>query len=349
MSRLSHIPHEAPLVSAAAELSAERGTGVLPPVCIGAAGLDRFVSQELSSKTHFCLYVAAKTPRGWELSGSRISVHRALEAAGVDCVYLAVHIDAGDEGGLSELCVVSQQYGERLAGFNTSQPHKANGVVRQKFGGGANTEHFDAVTRDEHGRFKLRDLNGPSFVGWYEDEVGNFNGRRVVVVGGGGAGGSIARAIAHRGPAHITVVDPMPKHALVASLREIAADATVEYLDCAPEVPLPPGSIVINAAGDVAAAPDSDLDGLLRRNRQSGGTFVDIRAKRTLANVTHAQEAYGWAGHTGIGMSRENDRELHDAVVMYLGGIPLHPKVFGDIVDATACEIDRRRTLLNAG
>ena len=142
----------------------------------------------------------------------------ALDAAGLQAVYLPVHVPAGRLGSF----LAGLRWAQNLAGVVATIPHKqeARAVGRPdeaaRRGGSANLLRPSA-----DGGWECSMADGAGFLHAVDAAGIGVAGQRVQVLGAGGAGCAVGMAIAERGPSSLAVHDPDPARAeaLVADLR----------------------------------------------------------------------------------------------------------------------------------
>lgn len=55
--------------------------------------------------------------------------------------------------------------------------------------------NVDAIVKDDSGRLQPYNLNGPSSVGWFNDEISTFENKIIILIGVGGVGEPITRTL----------------------------------------------------------------------------------------------------------------------------------------------------------
>lgn len=260
----------------------------------------------------FCLYLAEKTPSQWRSSTSRRYMNRFMRS----CIYLPVNVSADDRRLLSSVYQLARKE-PRIVGINHTAPHKNNAVLRRIFRLSRNVAVIDVVVRSRAKVFRPLQLNGPSFIRWYE-EVGSLRGRKVLVLGYGGAGEPIARAIALQRPSSIAV---MEKRSGVIP-RNLSGISVIHLYNFA-ELPAGDWDVVVNATGTVPMGLQTLLSQLSRRGR----VFIDLRPNARVAIVTTARKM-GWRAFTGVGMNIENDYELFRSLARVVSETPVSYQLF---------------------
>lgn len=263
-----------------------------------------------------CPYIADKTEDGWDISTSRTYMNQALPSF----LYVPVNIPKDDLERLNDFFNAVKD-NSRIAAVNITQPHKSSPVVRRIFLGDENTENnVDTLIRNDSGELQPYDLNAPSFVSWYKDEVGEFTGKDVVLVGVGGVGEPMAKAIAKENPNRLVLVDPTDKSYLAEQLQgqfEITYKTTIS--EVAPN--FDSGVVLINAAGKEGVGDSTGIDDFLENQTQNGSVFVDIRPQLAIEVVERAKQL-GWQSYTGYGMNARNDYTLLSGIAKYMGVEP---------------------------
>lgn len=289
------------------------------PVCHGLHEFQAFINKYPDFT--FCPYVADKTAEGWEVSTSRTYMNQVLPLF----LYVPVNITRDDVEGLNEFFHAVKD-DDRIAAVNITQPHKSNPVVRRVFLGDENTDqNVDTLIRNESGELLPLDLNAPSFVSWYKDEVGQFAGKDVVIVGVGGVGEPMAKAIAKEMPHRLILVDPNDKTQLAQQLQgqiEVSYEATIG--EVAPK--FDNGVVLINASGKEGFDDSTGIDEFLQIQLHTGNVFVDIRPHLEIEIVERAKQL-GWHSLTGYGMNARNDYILLSGIAEYMG---VKPEPFTD-------------------
>lgn len=286
----------------------------LVPVIESVDELREFLKSYPDSK--FCLYLAYKDTEGWQKSTSRRYMNQVLPGF----IYLPVNIQKDDHESLRQIYELSDQSSQIVA-INQTQPHKSNPVLMDWFKSEPNLPtNVDAMIKDESGRLKPYDLNGPSFVGWFTGEVGSFVGKTVLLVGVGGVGEPIARRIIKDKPSKLLLVDPQNKEGLAAELSQNVSTQWYQALD---EAKLSRGEdlIVLNAAGKEGATDQSGVYRILNDFSGKSYIFVDLRPQLEIDVVEKAEEL-GWRAFTGYSMNARNDYELLSKIAEVIDAIP---------------------------
>lgn len=282
------------------------------PVTYGVEGFKDFISQKRFRDYTFCPFVADKGTGGWPISTSRIYMNQVLPKF----LYVPVQIAKGDLRALGGLFKFVQNRDD-VPAVNINQPHKSNPVLRDFYGDPE--ADIDSLIRDESGQLQPYDMNSAAFVDWYEQEVGNFKDKSVVMVGIGGVGEPMAKRIAARQPQQLLLMDIEDKsefaHRLAKKHRtKVAFTDSLQQLT---EDGLPNETVLINAAGKVAATEESPLRTLVQKGAP-GGVFVDIRPHKYIEIVETAKH-HGWNAHTGHPMNALNGYILLKGIAARIG------------------------------
>jgi len=281
------------------------------PVCSSVSELEKFLNK--FKDYSFCLYVAYKDSDGWSKSTSRVYMNKVLPYF----IYVPVNIKRGDYAFLRKVYNIAME-DKRIVAINQTQPHKSNPVLKRLFSNVPNLPvNIDAIIKNEKGDLIPFDLNGPSFAGWFNDEVGSFTDKVIILVGVGGVGEPIARRIVLDNPKKLILVDLVSKQGLQ---KELSVHCHVEYYHSLSSVRL--GSVndlvVINAAGKEGVLKDSSFVNLLKKFKGKGFIFVDLRPFLKVKIVEEAK-SLGWRAFTGYGMNSRNDYSLYIKIASILG------------------------------
>ncbi|TSC65680.1 MAG: Shikimate dehydrogenase [Candidatus Berkelbacteria bacterium Gr01-1014_85] len=284
------------------------------PVLDSVVELEKFIVRFPDFK--FCLYLAFKNEADWEKSTSRVYMNQTLPRF----LYIPVNIVKEDYRSLSQLYAYVNEKPQIVA-INQTQPHKSNPVLMDLFKDlpGLPT-NVDALVKDKSGNLLPYDLNGPSFVGWFNDEIGTFTAKTVVLVGIGGVGEPIARRLIQDKPKKLILVDPVDKQLLA---QEIARVGSVEYVSNLNQLAITQDDelILLNAAGKEGVGDDSGVISLLQSKKGTQAIFVDLRPQLDIDIVKLAQEL-GWQAYTGFGMNARNDYALIEKIAALIGEAP---------------------------
>jgi shikimate 5-dehydrogenase len=280
----------------------------------------------------FCLYLANKDREDWQKSTSRRYMNQVLPGL----IYLPVNIQKDDYDSLRQVYKISEQSPQIIA-INQTQPHKSNPVTMDWFKDEPNLPaNIDAIVKDKSGKLKPFDLNGPSFVGWFTDEVTSFEDKTVIVVGIGGVGEPIVRRIVKDKPLRLFMIDPANKSYLVEEFE--APIGMIHYFPDFEKVNLLPDLeqiILINAAGKEGASDQTGVYGLLEKYRDRNYFFVDLRPHLEIEIVEKAKEL-GWQAYTGYGMNARNDYELLSKIAELINVTPPTFEDFKQVVKSAS-------------
>lgn len=273
------------------------------PVCNSLKELHNVLLEYPDCK--FCLYLAYKDNKAWDISTSRIYMNKVLP----NFIYLPVNIKKEDYELLREVYVLSQQSTQIIA-INQTQPHKSNPVLKELFKEIPNVPvNIDAIVKSKEGRLVPYDLNGPSFVGWYIDEVGPFTNNTVVLIGVGGVGEPIARKVIYEKPLNLILISPSSKEELKDELSNLGIVHYFRSVQEADLVLILKELILINAAGKEGATDESGVKSLLKQFKGRQFPFIDLRPQLEIDIVEEAKQL-GWNAYTGYGMNARNDYTL---------------------------------------
>lgn len=188
----------------------------------------------------------------------------ALGSAGLDAVYLPVHVRAGELGPF----LAGILHARNVAGVVATIPHKgeARALARpDRAARRAGSANLLRPAIDDTG-WECSMVDGAGFLAAVDAAGMAVEGRVVQVLGAGGAGRAVAMAIAERAPATLAVHDPNEARAstLVADIRRefpaVAATAALGSCDllvnCSPagmghDATLPISESRIPRGGDV--------------------------------------------------------------------------------------------------
>ena len=269
-------------------------------VCDGLKELKAYLDKHKEVK--ICLYLAEKTKEAWDISTSRVYMNQIDK----NFVYLPVNIKKGDMDSIREVYNIAEE-DARIVAINQTQPHKSNAVQKEWFKGQRIPDNVDALIKDKYNKLQCYNLNGPSFASWFEDEVRNFSGNKVIVFGVGGVGEPIARIIANSNPESMYLIDIYSKEDLA---KELSKNTNVEYFNNLSKVDFNTNSklILINCAGK-EGGDDKELKTVIKQLKDMNHIFVDLRPQLNIEIVNVAKE-YGWDAYTGFGMNSRNDYVL---------------------------------------
>ena len=269
-------------------------------VCDGLKELKAYLDKHKEVK--ICLYLAEKTKEAWDISTSRVYMNQIDKKF----LYLPVNIKKGDMEAIREVYNIAEE-DSRIVAINQTQPHKSNAVQKEWFKGQRIPDNVDALIKDKYNKLQCYNLNGPSFASWFEDEVSNFSGNKVIVFGVGGVGEPIARIIANSDLECMYLIDIYSKEDLA---KELSKNTNVEYFNNLSKVDFNTNSklILINCAGK-EGGDDKELKTVIKQLKNMNHIFVDLRPQLNIEIVNVAKE-YGWDAYTGFGMNSRNDYVL---------------------------------------
>ena len=282
------------------------------PVCQGVTEFQAMTEQYPSFSV--CPYLAYKDEEGWNKSTSRVYMNQVLPGF----MYIPVNIEKDDSPALIEFFAAIRE-DQRIVAANITQPHKSNPILMEEFSQVEDRpENIDTLIRNENGKLVPYDLNAPSFMSWYSDEVGTMEGKTIVLVGVGGVGEPISRRLAESNPAQLILVDPNDKTKVVTKLQGITHVLYKPSIQEVGAVTNEMGVVVINAAGKEGATANSGLQEWLEQNASQDGVFVDLRPHLDIEIVEIAKKL-GWQSHTGYGMNARNDYSLLMGIAKVMG------------------------------
>lgn len=275
----------------------------------------------------FCLYIGHKELDGWDMSTSRVYMNQVLP----NFIYLPIEVAGGNNALLRSVYEYACQDDQVIA-INHTNPHKNNAVLMEMFGKDSNA---DALIRNSHD-FVPYNLNGPSFMGWFNETVGQFTDKTVIVFGVGGVGTPIAKLISSQSPARLFLVDIADKSTLAQELSadgaEVSYHRSLQGLDLAGT---PGNHILLNCSGKEGSITQTALDPVLSAYAGMGNIFVDVRPHLDIPEVQQAK-GLGWRAFTGSGMNARNDYTLLEKIAENLGLQPIPFSVFSELVYAAS-------------
>ncbi|MCK4592524.1 hypothetical protein KAT63_03765 [Candidatus Parcubacteria bacterium] len=290
------------------------------PICNSVKELKRFLTKY--SKFKFCLYLAYKDSNDWNKSTSRVYMNQVID----NLIYLPVNIKKDDNDSLKEIYNISES-SEQIVAINQTQPHKSNSVLKEWLRNNS-VSNIDALIKDKNKKLVPYDLNGPSFVGWFKDEVDQFQDECVILLGVGGVGEPIARKVIKEKPSKLILVDIVPKTELCA---ELSKEGTIEYASSLNEIKLNDKKIIfINCAGKEGVS-ESGTEKLLMKFFKKDYIFVDLRPHLQIDLVKKATKL-GWKAYTGHGMNARNDYSLLTKIAELIGIISMPFDEFKELV-----------------
>lgn len=260
---------------------------------------------------NICPYLAYKDADAWERSTSRVYMNQVLD----NFLYIPVNIAKNNEELLIDF-INRVKDDLQVVGINITQPHKSNPIVSEILLNNIKRVNYDALLRDEIGKLQPFDLNGPSFIDWYLDEVGDFIDKTIVLIGVGGVGEPLAKAFAQQKPARLLLIDINDKSSFADELNSITP---TYYADSVGKIEeeIDDKFILINAAGKEGSGNDSAqrlIDDFSGRNN----VFVDLRPHLEIDIVEYAKNM-GWLAYTGHGMNARNDYTLLQNISKIIG------------------------------
>ncbi len=269
-------------------------------VCDGVTDLKKYLENHKDIK--ICLYLAEKTKEAWDISTSRVYMNQIDERF----VYLPVNIKKGDWESIREVYTIAENNNQIVA-INQTQPHKSNPVQREWFKNQSIPQNVDSLIKDKFNKLQCYNLNGPSFVNWFEDEVTSLSNNIVIIFGVGGVGEPIARIIANKKAKCLYLIDISSKEELA---KDLSKSANVIYLDCLSKVDFNINNkiVLINCAGK-EGGDDKTIVDVLKQLRNLDNIFVDLRPQLDIEIVNIAKQQ-GWNAYTGFGMNSRNDYVL---------------------------------------
>jgi shikimate 5-dehydrogenase len=213
-------------------------------------------------------YFGEKTEEGWAASTSRRHMNRIWD----EVVYLPLNVADGDEQVLNEYYDLARSYPQVL-GFNHTNPHKSNAVMRARFGPGEG----DVLIRTGDS-FAIRDCNGQAAVELLHKllQADSLTGVQLAVVGGLGASGRlIALAAAKEAPARLIIVDIVDNPAFLADLARLCP--TVQMVRGLENLPALGGRVaLVNATRHQNARTGISILPLVQSYDQPQNAFLDL-------------------------------------------------------------------------
>ncbi|MEO3475413.1 hypothetical protein AAFN86_26410 [Roseomonas sp. CAU 1739] len=128
----------------------------------------------------------------------------ALEVAGIDAVYLPLHVPGG---AFAEFLRGARQM-RNLAGIVATIPHKQAAFAASSPDVAARRSGAANLLRPASQGWESTNLDGFGFLVALRDAGMVLAGRHVQMLGAGGAGRAVAMAIAEMGPASLAIADP---------------------------------------------------------------------------------------------------------------------------------------------
>lgn len=291
------------------------------PICNNVEEVKEFLETHKDSK--FCLYLAYKKSEDWDKSTSRVYMNQINDKL----VYLPVNIEKDDLKSIEEIYKLSEE-NQQIVAINQTQPHKSNLVLKKWFANQDIPQNVDSLIKDKDGRLQLFDLNGPSFAGWFKDEVSEFENKQVIILGVGGVGEPIARKVIEDKPSKLYLVDKFSKEKLC---EELSNKGIAKYFSSLNQISLNKNDIIfINCAGK-EGVDDSSAINLLEKFKHKGNLFIDLRPHLHIDIVNKAKEL-GWNSYTGHGMNARNDYSLLTKICELIDIIPPSFEEFKELV-----------------
>lgn len=281
-------------------------------VCNSVLGLKEFLNKHKGVK--FCLYLGYKDKEEWDKSTSRVYMNQVLP----ELIYVPVSIQKNDNASLKSVYEIAAE-NDNIVAINQTQPHKSNPVLKEFFKGENLPANVDALIKDKNKKFQLFDLNGPSFVGWFKDEVSILAGKIVIIFGVGGVGEPIARRISTEKLSSLILIDLVSKNELKEELSEAGE---VVFLNNLKDIKISnhKNIVFINCAGK-EGADDSLVAEVLQKYGNENNIFVDLRPYLDIDIVSRAKDL-GWRSYTGHGMNARNDYTLLSKIAEIINMTP---------------------------
>lgn len=270
---------------------------------------------------YFCLYLAHKDDAGWDKSTSRVYMNQLWP----DFAYIPIDIEKDDNESLEKLYELANR-NPSIVAINQTQPHKSNPVIIKLLG--SKQQNIDTLIKDNSGKLKPLNLNGPSFVEWLKTELNNISGYTYIVIGVGGVGEPIARELAKYKPAKLLLVDPKDKSILSVELQPSEYFTSLNQIG---EIAEP--VILINAAGKEGADGNNELSDAFKKHKSL--IYIDLRPQLTIPEVEAAKEL-GLKSYTGYGMNTRNDYTLVETIAEKINKQPPSYQDFKELVAAAS-------------
>ncbi len=221
------------------------------------------------------------------------AIHNAaFDALGLDWIYLAFEVAAGDGGAAMDAMRVM-----KMRGLSVTMPHKADVIasVDQRSPAVEALGAANCIVDVGDGRLRAENTDGAGFIDALLDDTGiTPSGRSVVVIGAGGAARAVIRAVAQAGAREVNVINRSADSAtLAASLAgPVGAVSTLDSIAGA--------DIVVNATSvGMGTDPAMPCDpGLIR----SGQVVVDLIYNPASSPWLSALREQGVVGHNGLSM-----------------------------------------------
>lgn len=268
-------------------------------VCHNIEEIKIFLAEYQDAK--FCLYLAYKSESEWDKSTSRVYMNHVSNAL----IYLPVNIEKDNYQLIEEIYNLRQKNSQIIA-INQTQPHKSNPVIKKWFKGQNIPNNVDAMIKDKKGHLQPFDLNGPSFVDWFESDVSDFKDKQVVILGVGGVGEPIARMVSKRHLKKLFLIDVISKQTIAG---ELSKNVPTIYMNKLENVSIPSQDIIfINCSGKEGLA-ETGVEEFLQKCKSEKNIFVDLRPQLNI-DIVETAKNLGWNAYTGYGMNARNDYTL---------------------------------------
>jgi len=290
-------------------------------VCYSISELKEFLSKFPDKK--FCLYLAYKDNASWTKSTSRVYMNQVSDKL----IYLPLNIQKNDFKSLKEIYSIAES-NKQIIAINQTQPHKSNRILKEWLNDMSIT-NIDTLIKNQEYKLTPYDINGPSFVDWFIDEVSDFKNKLVIILGVGGVGEPIARKIIHEMPLQLLLIDILDKNELCS---ELANFGNVKYSSTLRAENLNANEIIlINCAGK-EGSDESCVDEILKKYKNKNQIFVDLQPHLKIDIVEKAKQL-GWKAYTGNGMNARNDYTLLKKICKVINEKPISFKKFKKLVD----------------
>ena len=268
-------------------------------ICKSIREIEEYLIENKDIKV--CLYLADRTEATWKMSTSRTYMNEINNKF----VYLPLNIKKGDINTLKQIYELAET-NKQIIAINHTQPHKSNMALKEYFKNIERPKNVDVVLKNKEEKLSCHNINGPSFIQWFEEEVTTLKQKTVIVFGVGGVGEPIAREIANRGPKKLYLIDICSKHKLAEELSNIT---DTSYFESLSKVEFDTKEVIlINCAGK-EGEDDTEVRKLLEKFKNIGNIFVDLRPHLDIDIVKQAIKL-GWNGYTGFGMTSINNYTL---------------------------------------
>ncbi len=221
------------------------------------------------------------------------AIHNAaFDALGLDWIYLAFEVAAGDGG-----AAVDAMRAMKMRGMSVTMPHKADviGSVDQLSPEAEALGAANCIVDMGEGLLRAENTDGAGFLDALLDDAGiTPSGRSVAVIGAGGAARAVIRAVAQAGAREVNVINRSSDSAAVAAnlAGPVGAVSTFESIAEA--------DIVVNATSvGMGIDPAMPCDpGLIRSDQ----VVVDLIYNPASTPWLSALRDQGVVGHNGLSM-----------------------------------------------